>query len=219
MGIRYNTSIVRDGLVLHLDAANKKSYPGTGTVWKDLSGNGNNGTLVNGVAFSNDNKGTMSFDGSSKRATITSVQSSSFLTANTWYRRNEVTSSTIWRTLFATATTNIHHLIMQQNTRNLGIFDGSFRDFGFNPPADNNFHNYSVIYENQSNASLYVDGNFVSNIITTLNLQTSGISSIGNWNSGNYWAGDISTAQIYNRALSVQEIKQNFEALRGRYGI
>ena len=48
MGIAYNTSIVRDGLVLHLDAANKKSYPGSGTVWSDLSGNDRNGTLLNG---------------------------------------------------------------------------------------------------------------------------------------------------------------------------
>jgi hypothetical protein len=51
MGIFYNTSIARDGLVLHLDAANKKSYPGTGTTWKDLNGNGNNGTLINGVGY------------------------------------------------------------------------------------------------------------------------------------------------------------------------
>jgi hypothetical protein len=63
MGIAYNTSIVRDGLVLYLDAANKKSYSGTGTVWKDLSGQSNNGTLVNGVGYSSDNKGAMAFDG------------------------------------------------------------------------------------------------------------------------------------------------------------
>jgi hypothetical protein len=51
MGIFYNTSIARDGLVLHLDAANKKSYPGTGTTWKDLSGNGNHFTLFNSPVF------------------------------------------------------------------------------------------------------------------------------------------------------------------------
>ena len=51
MGIAYNSSIVRDGLVLHLDAANPKSYPGSGTVWKDLSGLGNDGTINSTVSF------------------------------------------------------------------------------------------------------------------------------------------------------------------------
>ena len=51
MGIGHGADIVRNGLVLHLDAANKKSYPGTGTAWNDLSGNSNNGSLLNGTSF------------------------------------------------------------------------------------------------------------------------------------------------------------------------
>ena len=46
-------NIVTDGLVLYLDAANPKSYPGSGTVWKDLSGNGNHFNLINGPSFNN----------------------------------------------------------------------------------------------------------------------------------------------------------------------
>src|SRR6056300_111169 len=46
MALAYNSRIVRDGLVLHLDAANVKSYPGSGSTWFDLSGNGNNFTLA-----------------------------------------------------------------------------------------------------------------------------------------------------------------------------
>jgi hypothetical protein len=49
--------------VLCLDAANPKSYSGSGTTWTDLSGNGNNGTLINGVAYTDTNKGIMTFDG------------------------------------------------------------------------------------------------------------------------------------------------------------
>jgi len=63
MGITYNTSIVRNGLVLHLDAANRKSYPGTGTTWTDLSGLNNNGTLTNGVSYQSVNQGAFNFDG------------------------------------------------------------------------------------------------------------------------------------------------------------
>ena len=61
--IAYNPKIVTDGLVLCLDAANPKSYPGSGTTWYDLSGNGNHGTLINGPTYNSDNKGSIVFDG------------------------------------------------------------------------------------------------------------------------------------------------------------
>ena len=63
MGIAYNSRVVVEGLVLALDAANTKSYPGSGTTWTDLSGNENNGTLVNGVGYNSGNLGSLSFDG------------------------------------------------------------------------------------------------------------------------------------------------------------
>ena len=63
MSIFSSPSMVSEGLVLCLDAANRDSYPGTGTVWTDLSGNGNNGTLTNGPTFSSGNGGGIVFDG------------------------------------------------------------------------------------------------------------------------------------------------------------
>ena len=56
-------NIITDGLVLALDAANSRSYPGTGTTWSDLSGNGNSGTLTNGPTFNSGNGGSIVFDG------------------------------------------------------------------------------------------------------------------------------------------------------------
>ena len=66
MGLGHSPRIVTDGLVLCLDAASKRSYPGTGTTWTDLKG-GNNGTLTNmdGANFSSANGGSLSFDGAS----------------------------------------------------------------------------------------------------------------------------------------------------------
>jgi hypothetical protein len=63
MGLSHSPSIATNGLVLCLDAANRKSYPGSGTTWTDLSGNGNNGTLTNGPTYSSANGGSLSFDG------------------------------------------------------------------------------------------------------------------------------------------------------------
>ena len=61
--MKFGKSIVTDGLVLHIDAANKKSYPGSGTTITDLSGNANKGTLTNGPTFSSAKHGSIAFDG------------------------------------------------------------------------------------------------------------------------------------------------------------
>ena len=63
MSIAGGPDIVENGLVLHLDAADSNSYPGSGTVWTDLSGNGYNGTLTNGPTFSSSNRGGIVLDG------------------------------------------------------------------------------------------------------------------------------------------------------------
>ena len=64
MAVSYaNKQIVTDGLVLALDAGNHRSYPGSGTTWTDLSGEGNNGTLTNGPVFDSGNLGSIDFDG------------------------------------------------------------------------------------------------------------------------------------------------------------
>ena len=63
MSVSNGPSIVTSGLVLSLDAADKNSYPGSGTTWADLSGNTNNGTLTNGPTFSSANQGSIVFDG------------------------------------------------------------------------------------------------------------------------------------------------------------
>ena len=208
------------GLVVSVDAANPTSYVSGSAIWRDLSGNNNSGSLVSGPAFSTNVGGNIVFDGSNKRATLTTpFGKSGFTSVSIWYNRVESVSSTSWRTLFATATTNIHHLISQNTTRVLGIWDGSFKSFGYTPPIDGKFHNYSVVYQSATDATLYVDGIFFSTISTILNLETSPIGSIGNWTSGTYWAGSIATSQIYNRALSASEIQQNYNAMRGRFGI
>ena len=71
MGIGYGPRVITDGLVLALDAADVSSYPGSGTTWTDLSGNGNNGTLVNGVGYDN---GSLIFDGNAIKFWMVAVR-------------------------------------------------------------------------------------------------------------------------------------------------
>jgi hypothetical protein len=68
MGFYRGPQIVRDGLVLYLDAANTKSYHGSGTTWSDLCGNGNDGTLINEPTFDSGNLGSIQFDGADDNA-------------------------------------------------------------------------------------------------------------------------------------------------------
>ena len=63
MALAHSPSITTKGLVLYLDAANSKSFANTGNTWTDMSGLGNNGTLVGGAAYNSGNSGTFSFDG------------------------------------------------------------------------------------------------------------------------------------------------------------
>jgi len=72
MGTTYNPAIVTDGLVFCVDAANKRSYPGTGTTWTDLVG-GNNGTLINSVSFDASNGGSLQTDASNERIEFGSI--------------------------------------------------------------------------------------------------------------------------------------------------
>ena len=88
MGLAHSPRIVTDGLVLCVDAASKRSYPGTGTTWTDLKG-GNNGTLINGPTFDSDNGGSIVFDGSDDRVDCTSpseIDSISEITMIAWVR-------------------------------------------------------------------------------------------------------------------------------------
>ena len=85
MALHHNPRIVTDGLVLHLDAADRNSYPGSGTTFTDLSGNGNNATLQNGTSYSSDNGGTLVYDGADDKITIqNSTSLSSFTKLGAW---------------------------------------------------------------------------------------------------------------------------------------
>ena len=73
MSSKCGPDINENGLVLFLDAANRLSYPGSGTAWSDLSGNSNTGTLTNGPTFSAGNMGSILFDGTDDYASTGKV--------------------------------------------------------------------------------------------------------------------------------------------------
>lgn len=224
MGIAYNTSIVRNGLVLHLDAANTKSYTGSGTAWKDLSGNGNNGTLVNGPTYNSNNKGSLAFDGTNDYVSFNSSTQSLGLNSSNgasmccWMN---LTLLSRWTGVFtfwgAVGICDLGWDIQPDNK--LRMWKGSASSAVSLDPYNNSWAYYSLV-SNASGVIFYINGSQFATAALTGNVPyTAGRTLM----FGDHWDNSIqanaSSLHIYNRALSASEVKQNFEALRGRYDI
>jgi hypothetical protein len=231
MGISYNPRTITNGLVLCLDAANRKSYPGSGTTWTDLSGRGNTGTLVNGVGYSGSNLGSLSFDGVNDYTSISNSSSLQFgetFTCNSWVYP---TSITLRRVIFSTRINNPSgSWQLEIGTGNGG--NGRIAVAGVNTwiyesnsniISQNNW--YNITYVKQNNAtiggSIYLNGILITPIVTTAYNITNNndVKTIGFGQSlTQYFNGNIAQVSIYNRALTASEIQQNFNATRSRYG-
>jgi hypothetical protein len=222
MGVAYNTSIVRNGLVLYLDAANKKSYSGTGTVWNDLSGNGRNSILSNGPTF---NTSFFSFDGTNDVSTLSNnfIPADSSLTVSIWVKARSdgmlvdtLNDSLSWDGFTIRIQSSLYRwwLFKQNSGPNIQAALASTLTY------NGNWQNVTGTYDGTT-ASLYING------VLDVSVAYSGGYDVGAANIGigarpstaNPSNCDISNVSIYNRALSAAEITQNFNALRGRYNV
>lgn len=228
MSLSHSPSIVTSGLVVYLDAANSKSYPGSGTTWTDLTGNGWNGTLTAGPTYSSVNGGTIVLDGSDDYVALGTL-------------------------LAATAAGTISFWIKFTNTITTG-YAGNQRPWGKN----NNFEARWGGNAGEENRKLYADIIGTGNIVSAQNewsnaiwyncthtwdssvnqsslyiqgvLDASGTAGdpsalTGAFNVGatttpvGFVNGQMSSWMYYNRRLTASEVLQNFNALRGRYGL
>jgi hypothetical protein len=231
MAIVYNTSVVRTGLVLHLDAANPKSYPGTGNTWFDVSGNNSNGLLANGATISS---GNLNLDGVDDVVTITSWPNTSsttgFYTVEMLARWRQgsgdmfmgFASYDIYTagggTLgFNTASSDIY-----------GISAARVTELGLVGTLNSNWKHYVFVFSTQvQNNEIWIDASqeTLSQVVGTTNLTSTRSFStqvnIGSWPNGLQYVPflDCATFRIYNRKLTSAEILTNFEAARGRYGV
>jgi len=229
MAVGYNPRIVTDGLVLALDAGNTKSYPGSGSTWSDLSGNGNDGTLTNGPTYSSDNGGYFSFDGTNDDCDLSNTPqiNGNEVTFSVWnYGIDARSSSIIWLSGSSGVRMLQVHLPWSNNIvywdagNGVSAYDRIQK--GVTGDEYQGWHHW-VFTKNATNGTMYVylDG-LLWNSGTGKNLSIGTpdtIRSIGSAGVNNYHKGYISNLQLYKRELSASEIKQNFNALRGRFGI
>lgn len=224
MSAGFNPKIVTDGLVLCLDAANRKSYPGSGTVWTDLSGNGNTGTLTNGPTYSSGNSGYLTLDGSNDFINGTSISSqlTTDITAEAWVY---VSSAGVdWVRIIGTGgnTGNRTFGLWYASDRKLlwqryGTADPSI--YPTSPILQLNTWHHVAATTNGSSHALYLDGVSIgTNTAAGPWSASKEAVTIGFAGFHTYHNGRISNARLYNRALTDAEIKQNFNAHRGRFG-
>lgn len=223
--IAYSGNISAQGLVLNLDAAIQGSYPKTGSLWTDISGNNNNGTLVNGPAYTGSDYGAIVFDGVDDFVSGSGTRLTTQGTIITWFKTsNTYTNNYLFSLPFASGGSNGFDLGFGGTTAFRGVLATTVSQAILTYTttySDNNWHMGALTY-NGTTATLYYDGVARTSASATGSLlQTAnGEFNVGRFGSyGAYVAASISNATVYNRALSATEITQNFNALRGRYGI
>jgi len=229
-------NIVTDGLVLYLDAANTKSYVSGSATWNDMSGFSNNGTLVNGPTFNSANGGSIVFDGSNKYITGSnniSISQSQPFTLELWSNISSYSPANQAYCQIKTDTTYGFVVFASQNSNYNGITFGSTNTWIKlrNPSSQILTNTWYHIVINYNGNGAGTSSNYKMYLNTqpqTLNaagslINLSQINNIGTIENGSRGVdnlnGRIALFKLYNKELSAQEVRQNYNATKTRFGL
>ena len=230
----YGPRIIKNGLVFAVDAADKNSYKGSGTTWRDLSGNEYNGTLTNGPTFSNTNGGNIVFDGTNDYVGINynaNLNPSTNVSVSVWARLT-ISDSNIRNPIELSASADELYWIflradLSPKRWGWGVrqSNNTYAETTSNAtnPAINTWYNLTLVANSSTGlVSLYINGILDGSIAYngTLKQNAAATLSLGRDPGANrrFWQGNIANAQIYNRALTAAEILQNYNATKTRFG-
>jgi hypothetical protein len=234
MGVIAGANINDNGLIFSLDAANFRSYSGSGLTSFGLVG-GIGGTLVNGVGFTSTNGGSFIFDGTNDQITVASdvldIGLSDF-TIKVWFKTNSSANGSFIANQVNNGWNGFNYWI--SNGQIYCVVDwGNSQQYGaiittatYN---DNTWKEVVFVMNGStvSNWKIHINGSLVNTSLafeSQLTLSGSGISNnvpltLGTREFGGFYNGNISQVSIYNRALTAKEIKQNYNATKKRYGL
>lgn len=213
--IAYYGGIVKDGLVLDLDAAKMDSYPKTGTAWNDISGNRNNSTLTNGPTFDSRNGGSIVLDGVNDYGILNSTLDIG--TVGSW---------SIW--LNATAFGGViigsnipnYYMLYYDSSIFYINYGGTFGSRSSSPLSVGIWYNITVT-RNGNTHQIFLNGSPVGGTLSITTANTSKFSIIGDEKTPSTYPfkGKIASLSIYNKVLTTTEVTQNYNALKRRFGL
>ena len=210
MGVTYNNRIVTDGLVLCLDAASKRSYPGTGTVWTDLAG-ANDGTLTNGPTFDSGNGGSIVFDGGNDRVATSTISLGSTFSAFFMLKFDGYNA-----VLAGGSSWNDGGYIFWVENSSSMYFSTTDGFSIINPSLSTNQWTHLGITRNGTSCTFYKNG--TSLVTTSCGNGSLSIGAIGAYTGGAYaFNGSMSSFVIYNKELSADEIRRNYLSTKERF--
>ena len=224
-----------DGLVLALDAGNTKSYPGSGTTWTDLSGNSNTGTLTNGPTYSSADGGSIVFDGTNDYVTVPANSDFSFggtddFTIELWMKTSTFSLDTYYRRVVSTGPDNsaaIQLLFLNTSSgsnSNISVRSNAQLINGTIAAATGDWVHVAVARIGSS-MKLFVNGTQSGSTYTASSNYSAGASNgvvVGRYATlaTGHFDGYISNLRIYKgKGLTGTEVTQNYNALKGRFGI
>ena len=199
MALNYGPNIVTNDLVLALDAADKNSYPGSGTTWYDISGNNKHFTLdVSGINWNSAGYFTLA-DGGASYAGSTSTS-----TTNTM--------------VFWMRSTDLQSLFWEGNDGSYYV--GAYRSG--NKEYYNNCGSPQFLLNTVDTANIY--DNFPTGLwsmveFKSVNLSTWTSSKFNKYSSYTFANGAVGSIMIYNRNLTAKESEQNYNALKSKFGL
>ena len=218
----HSPRIITNGLVLALDAANVKSYPGSGTSSFDLSGNNNTGTLINGVGYNNNNLGSFVFDGVDDYINYNdnSIFNSTLNGNTNWSICYWINPSTNGRVLDRGNLGEDPTGALELNARSISRNNTAGASSTLSTNIIGTGWNHVALTRTSSLLlSWYLNGVFSNSTQHTENYGGSGIWKIGRRaaSTDSMYQGNIAQFFIYNKVLSGDEILQNYNATKGRY--
>lgn len=219
-------NIVRNGLVLCLDAGDRQSYPRSGSIWNNLASRTQNAELLNAPTFDNDKGGNFSFNGSTN---VVGIPNSTNLDTQTpsvevWFKTNLLNQGGFF---FEKGIVNTQYSLFQEGTtiKWRQNFAGSFNSLDITTATFINTTNWYQLVGTfiSGNRRLYLNGKLIASDTQSGTISTnSGGMSIGAYGGysggrGYYYSGRIAIVNVYNRNLTEIEVLQNYNALKGRF--
>ena len=223
--------IVTNGLVLALDAADRNSYVSGSTTWFDLTGNNYTGSLTNGPVFNTGSGGNIVFDGANDYVLITrpsQIVTSGSISISLWAKWTTVgtTISTIQALVDNNHSASPRQGFVIQDRPDLNkvltftVYPSAAGVSSSFQVGDGTWRHITGTHS-AGTSSLYINGR-LDGFLSEPNMATvQPFISLGYWQNGpgRYLTGSIASLQVYNRVLTSQEVLQNYNAQKARFGL